>query len=57
MVLFYKVWKKFNEIQLTKNKMHMNNRQMKNHPPSPTLQTETKHPNGVSVNPFLASNL
>ena len=26
---------KYNEIQLTKNKMGFNNRNMKNHPPSP----------------------
>ena len=28
---------KYNEIQLIKNKMNLNNREMKNHPPSPTL--------------------
>ena len=26
---------KFNEIQLTKNEMDLNNQKMKNHPPSP----------------------
>ena len=35
MVIFYKIWKKFNEIQLTKNKMDLNIRKMTNHPPSP----------------------
>ena len=35
MVAFYKIWKKYNEIQLTKVKMDLNNRKMKNHPPSP----------------------
>ena len=35
MVLFYKKWKKYNEIQLTKNKMALNNRKLTNHPPSP----------------------
>ena len=35
MYVFYKIQKKFNEIQLTKNKMDLNNRKMKNHPPSP----------------------
>ena len=35
MVVFYKMWKKYNEIQLTINKMDLNNRKMKNHPPSP----------------------
>ena len=35
MVIFYKKWKKYNEIQLTKNKMNLNNRKMTNHPPSP----------------------
>ena len=34
MVIFYK-WKKYNEIQLTKNKMDLNIRKMTNHPPSP----------------------
>ena len=34
-IIFYKKWKKYNEIQLTKNKMDLNNRKMKNHPPSP----------------------
>ena len=27
---------KYNKIQLTKNKMDSNNRNMKNHPPSPS---------------------
>ena len=35
MVIFYKKWKKYNEIQLTKNKMDLNIRKMTNHPPSP----------------------
>ena len=34
MVIFYKIWKKFNEIQLTKNKMDLNILKMTNHPPS-----------------------
>ena len=34
MVKFYKKWKKYNEIQLTKNKIDLNNRKMTNHPPS-----------------------
>ena len=33
MVVFYKKWKKYNEIQLTKNKMDLN-RKMTSHPPS-----------------------
>ena len=37
MVIFYKKWKKYNEIQLTKNKMDLNIRKMTNHPPSPVL--------------------
>ena len=32
MVVFYKTWKKYNKIQLTKNKMYLNNRKMTNHP-------------------------
>ena len=35
LVKLYKKWKKNNEIQLTKNKMDLNNRKMTNHPPSP----------------------
>ena len=35
LVKFYKKWKKNNEIQLTKNKMDLNNLKMTNHPPSP----------------------
>ena len=41
MVIFYKKWKKDNEIQLTKNKMDLNNRKMTNHPPSPASTTYT----------------
>ena len=37
MVIFYRKWKKYNKIQLTKNKMDFNNRNMKNHPPSPDV--------------------
>ena len=40
MVIFYKKWKKYNEIQLTKNKMDLNIRKMTNHPPSPVVFTE-----------------
>ena len=35
MVIFYKKWKKYNEIQSTKNKTDLNIRKMTNHPPSP----------------------
>ena len=31
----YRRWKKYIEIQLTINKMDLNNRKMKNRPPSP----------------------
>ena len=31
---FYKIWKKYNKFQLTKNEMDLNNQKMKNHPPS-----------------------
>ena len=34
LVKFNKKWKKNNEIQLTKNKMDLNNRKMTNDPPS-----------------------
>ena len=35
MVIFYKKYKKYNEIQLTKNKMDLNIRKIINHPPYP----------------------
>ena len=38
MVIFYKKWKKYNEIQLTKNKMDLNIRKITNHPPSPEVR-------------------
>ena len=38
MVIFYKKWKKYNEIQLTKNKMELNIRKITNHPPSPVYR-------------------
>ena len=31
MVIFYKKWEKYNEIQFTKNKMYLNNQKMTNH--------------------------
>ena len=31
MVIFYTKWKKYNEIQMIKNKMDLNNRKMTNH--------------------------
>ena len=34
MVVFYEMWKNDNEIQLTKNKIDLTNRKMKNLPPS-----------------------
>ena len=47
MVKFYKKWKKYNEIQLTKNKMDLNNRKMTNHPPSPYKDNIVKYLNFV----------
>ena len=37
MEIFYKKWKKFNVIKLTKNKMDLNISKITNHPPSPIL--------------------
>ena len=37
MLIFYKKWKKYNEIQLTKNKTYLNIRKITNHPPSPEI--------------------
>ena len=42
MVIFYKKWKKYNEIQLTKKEMVLNNRKMTNHPPSPVQHKYNK---------------
>ena len=33
-MLFYKIWNKYNEIQITK-KMDFNNQKINNYPPSP----------------------
>ena len=43
MVIFYKKWKKYNEIQLTNNKMALNIRKMTNHPPSPVTLSLMKN--------------
>ena len=40
MVIFYKKWKKYNEIQLTKNKTYINIRKMTNHPHSPVRESD-----------------
>ena len=40
MVIVYKKWKKYNEIQFTENKMDLNIRKMTNHPPSPVLRLQ-----------------
>ena len=38
MVVFYKIWKKYNEIKLTKYKMQLKkNGKIKNHPPCPVF--------------------
>ena len=37
MVAFYKIWKKYNDIKY--KKMDLNNRKMKNNPPSPTISS------------------
>ena len=42
MVIFNKKWKKYNEIQLTKNKMDLNIRKMPNQPPSPNKIPENE---------------
>ena len=46
-MIFFKKWKKYNKIQLTKNKMDLNIQKMTNHPPSPGmiyLTNLTPHP-------------
>ena len=37
MVVFCRKWKKYNVNKVTKNRMDLNNRKMKNYPPSPYL--------------------
>ena len=37
MVVSYKIWKNYNDIQFTKKNMDFNNRKIKNHPSSPVL--------------------
>ena len=41
LLVFYKIWKKYYEIQLTKIKMDLNNLKMTNHPPSPDSDKQT----------------
>ena len=50
MVIFYKKWKKYNEIQLTKNKMDLNIRKMINHPPSPGEERVKTQSNTIMIN-------
>ena len=53
MVIFYKKWKKYNELQLTKNKMDLNIRKITNHPPSPVMNYLTiQHLLSVQCTPF-----
>ena len=53
MLLFYIIWKNYNEIQLIKNKMDLKNRKMKNPPPSPgTIEIKNK----CTPVPFTCSN-
>ena len=41
MVIFYKKWEKYNEIQVTKSKMDLNIRKMTNDPPSHDFTGQT----------------
>ena len=52
MVLFYKMWKKYNKTELTKNEMDLNNRKMKNHPSSPAYSS---NPSSSYINQKLPS--
>ena len=42
MLVFYKKWKKYNEIQLTENEMDLNNQKMTNHQSSPVTEEDSK---------------
>ena len=48
MVIFYQKLKKYNEIQLAKNKMDLNNRKIKNYPPSPDALANTQHSHALA---------
>ena len=50
MVGFHKIWKKYNEIKLTKNKMDLNNRKIKIVLPPPQISHETCHTSGQEMN-------
>ena len=52
MVIFYKKWKKYNEIQLTNNKMDLNIRKMTNHPPSPVISIKLSKITCKLINQF-----
>ena len=49
MVLFYKIWKNFNEIQLTKTKMDLNNLKIIQAPPLQANKCCAKLYNNYSV--------
>ena len=53
MVIFYKKWKKYNEIQLTNNKMDLNNQKIKNHPSSPEQTSVKTHMIYIFVNYYI----
>ena len=61
MVILYKKWKRYNEIQLTKNKMDLNIRKMTNHPPSVVERskagTKNLSPKGLNYSSGLSSPL
>ena len=42
-MVFYKTWKKYNEIQLTKKNVDLNNLKMKNKPLFPDLLMKVQH--------------
>ena len=44
-MIFYKKWKKYYKIQLTKNKMDLNIRKITTHPPSPEPDKLTRNNN------------
>ena len=49
MVIFYKKWKKYNEIQLTKKQMNLNIQKITNHPLSPGISNITKEYYRISL--------
>ena len=56
MVIFYKKWKKYNKIQLSKSKMDLNIRKMTNHPHSPDRNNSSRNEDVYAKGSTLENN-